>query len=118
MLHLDEKDGGVIFRVRVLPNARREGIEGEWEGALRVRVSAPPMDDRANDAVVQLLAARLKRPRTAVRIVGGAKSRLKRISVQGVVANQVRALLKTPGEKSDWRAPGAPTRSEKKTCQT
>ena len=65
MLHLDEKDGGVIFRVRVLPNARREGIEGEWEGALRVRVSAPPMDDRANDAVVQLLAARLKRPRTA-----------------------------------------------------
>jgi uncharacterized protein (TIGR00251 family) len=99
MIRIDEKNGSVIFRVRVQPNARREGIDGEWDGALRIRVAAPPIDDRANEAVVELLAARLKRPQAAVRIIGGAKSRLKRIAVQSVAANQVRALLEVSREK-------------------
>jgi uncharacterized protein YggU (UPF0235/DUF167 family) len=81
----------------VQPNARREGIEGEWQGALRIRVAAPPTEDRANDAVVELPAERLKRPRAAVRIIGGARVRLKRIEVQGATASYVRALLQAPG---------------------
>jgi uncharacterized protein (TIGR00251 family) len=101
MIRVEEKGGRVIFQVRVQPNARRDGIEGEWQDALRIRVAAPPTEDRANDAVVELLAMRLKRPRAAVRIIGGARARLKRIEVQGATASQVRALLKAPGEQQD-----------------
>jgi hypothetical protein len=101
MITVDEKDGRVIFHVRVQPNARRQGIEGQWQDALRIRVTAPPTEDRANEAVVKLLAQRLKLPRGAVRIIGGARARLKRVEVQGATASQVRALLEAPGDKQN-----------------
>jgi uncharacterized protein (TIGR00251 family) len=101
MIRADESGGRVIFQVRVQPNSSREGIEGEWQGALRIRVSVPPTDNRANEAVVELLVERLKRPRSAVRIIGGARGRLKRIEVQGATAKQVRALLEAPGSPHD-----------------
>jgi uncharacterized protein (TIGR00251 family) len=101
MIQVDEGGGRVIFQVRVQPNAHREGIKGEWQGALRIRVAAPPTEGRANDAVVKLLAEQLKRPRTAVRIIGGARACLKRIEVQGATASQVRALLEAPGEQQE-----------------
>jgi uncharacterized protein (TIGR00251 family) len=114
MIRVDEKDGRVIFQVRVQPNARREGIEGEWQEALRIRVAAPPAEDRANEAVMKLLAQRLKRPRGAVRIIGGARVRLKRIEVQGATASQVRALLEAPGDRQDsTQIAGAPTHRRK-----
>jgi hypothetical protein len=54
---------------------------------------APPVEDRANEALRRFLAARLKIPFTAVRIAGGGKSRIKRIEIQGVTPSQVHALL-------------------------
>jgi len=81
--------GGVAFAVRVTPRASRDAIEGEHAGALKVRLTAPPVEDRANEALVRLLAERLKVPRSAVRIVAGAKSRTKRVEVTGITAAQV-----------------------------
>jgi len=65
---------------------------GEYQAALKVRLAAPPIEDRANDALRRLLAARLNVPVSAVRIVGGEKSRNKRVSVAGITRAQVAAL--------------------------
>jgi uncharacterized protein (TIGR00251 family) len=85
--------GGVTFYVQVSPRGSRDAIEGEYAGALKVRITAPPVDDRANEALVRLLAERLNVPRAAVRIVAGEKSRRKRVVVAGVRREQVLALV-------------------------
>ena len=91
-MQIDEARGVVTFAVRVAPGARRDAIEGEYGGALKVRLTAPPVDNRANEALCRLLAARLNVPVSAVKIVGGEKSRNKRVSVAGVTAAQIAAL--------------------------
>ncbi len=88
-----ESDGAVTFAVRVAPRASRDAIEGEWQGALRVRLTAPPVDDRANEALRRLLAKRLNIAISAVRIVAGDHSRTKRIEIRGVRAAQILALM-------------------------
>lgn len=79
--------------VRVIPRARKTELAGTRDGALLVRVVAPPVDDAANDAVVACLADRLGVPRRAIRIVSGAKGRHKRIAVSGVTAAHIREKL-------------------------
>ena len=93
---------GVSFYVQVQPRASRDAIAGEHADALKVRLTAPPVDDRANQALTRLLAERLNVPLAAVRIVGGEKSRRKRVVVAGVKREQVLALLsaaKSPAKK-------------------
>ena len=92
MIEISERDGSIIFAVRVTPRASRDAIEGEYQGALKVRLTAPPVEDRANDALRRLLAARLNVPVSAVRIVGGEKSRNKRVAVAGITRAQVISL--------------------------
>jgi len=87
-----EKDGVVTFAVRVQPRASRDEIAGEWQDGLKIRLTAPPVDDRANQALRRLLAANLKVPLAAVRIAAGEHSRTKRVEVRGVTAEAVRAL--------------------------
>jgi uncharacterized protein (TIGR00251 family) len=86
--------GAVTFPVHVSPRARRNAIEAVAEGALRVRLAAPPLDGRANDALCRLLAERLNIPRSAVRIVAGERSRRKRVEVRGVSLDRVLALAR------------------------
>lgn len=91
-MQVTEKDGAVSFAVRVQPRASRDEIAGEWQDALKIRLTAPPVDDRANEALRRLLAARLKVPLSAVRIAAGERSRTKRVEIQGVTATQILAL--------------------------
>jgi len=91
-LRITEKDGVVSFAVRVQPRASRDQIAGEYQGALKVRLTAPPVDDRANEALRKLLASRLKVPLAAVRIAAGEHSRSKRVEIRGVTAEMIRAL--------------------------
>jgi uncharacterized protein (TIGR00251 family) len=81
-----------MFAVRVVPRASRDAIEGEYAGALKIRLTAPPAENRANEALRRFLAERLNVPIAAVRIVAGEKSRTKRVSVAGVSAGQVLVL--------------------------
>jgi hypothetical protein len=94
-MELNELDGAVAFSVRVQPRASRNAVEGEWQGALKVRLTAPPVDDKANAALCAFLAEQLNIPRSAVRILAGERSRNKRVEVRGVTAAQVRALGKS-----------------------
>jgi len=91
-MHIAEKNGTVSFAVRVQPRASSDEIVGEYQDGLKIRLTAPPVDDRANDALRRLLAARLKVPLAAVRIASGERSRTKRVEVHGVTAAMIRGL--------------------------
>ena len=92
-MQIIEKDGAVSFAVRVQPRASRDEIAGEYQYALKIRLTAPPLDNRANDALRKYLAARLKVPLAAVRIASGEHSRNKRVEIRGVTAENIRSLL-------------------------
>ena len=95
MIEITERDGVVRLAVRVTPRASRNSIEGEYQGALQVRLAAPPADGQANDALRRLLAERLNVPVSAVRIVSGGKGRRKRLAIAGVTRAQVVALFQS-----------------------
>jgi uncharacterized protein len=93
MLNIHERDGALVVTVRVQPRASRDEVVGEVDGALKVRLQAPAMENRANDALCEYLAALLKTPKSAVRILSGDRSRVKRIEIRGVTKLQVLGLL-------------------------
>jgi uncharacterized protein len=84
---------GVELAVRVIPRARKSAVGGERDGALVVRIAAPPVEGAANDALVDFLASALRIPRRAITIVSGTRGRHKRLAISGVTAEAVRALL-------------------------
>ena len=85
--------GLVILNVRVIPRAKKTELSGERDGALVVRVAAPPVDGAANEALIDCLARALGVPKRAVRIVSGGRGRQKRVAIAGVTEAQIRALL-------------------------
>ena len=91
-MNIVERNNSVSFMVRVQPRASRDEIVGEHQEGLKIRLTAPPVDDRANEALRKLLALRLKVPLSAVRIMSGERSRTKRVEIQGVTAEAVRGL--------------------------
>ena len=93
MLDVHTGDGAVILSVRVQPRASKDEIAGVMEGALKVRLQAPALEDRANIALCEFLARVLKTPKSAVRILSGHRSRVKRVEITGVTEPQVQALL-------------------------
>ncbi len=80
-LKLTERKEGVEFEVRLKPRSSRNAVLGVKDGVLECAVNAPPVDGRANEALVALLAEDLGVPQKALEIVGGAKSRNKRVLV-------------------------------------
>jgi uncharacterized protein (TIGR00251 family) len=93
MVETQERDGAVIFSVRVQPRASKDEIAGEMGGALKIRLRAPAVEDRANEALIDFLAVLLKTPRSAVSILSGERSRVKRIEIRGVTGQQILNLL-------------------------
>jgi uncharacterized protein len=91
-LTLTRRDRGVRFSVHVQPRAARTELRGVHNGALRVRVQAPPVDGAANAALVELLAESLGVPRRSVRVVSGETARLKVVDVEGVDAAAIERL--------------------------
>ncbi len=94
MLEIQGREGATIFSVRVQPRASKDEIAGEMGGALKVRLQAPAVENRANEALIEFLARLLKTPKSAVRILSGERSRTKRIEIRGVTGQQIQTLLK------------------------
>lgn len=94
MIEIRDTPEGAVVAVRVIPRARRSALEGVRGGALLVRIVAAPVDDAANDAVIDLLSRALDLPRRSVRIVSGERARAKQILVEGIAALALRARLK------------------------
>jgi uncharacterized protein (TIGR00251 family) len=95
-LQLREGPQGVTLRVRVIPRSARDAIGGERDGALVVRLTAPPVEGAANDALVRALGRALGVAPSAVRVVSGERSRTKVVAVAGVDAAAVLRRL-APG---------------------
>jgi uncharacterized protein (TIGR00251 family) len=93
MIPLRESTGGVAFAVKVHPRAKKNAITGELGDALKVSLTAPPMEGRANQACVEFFAKLLKVPRSSVTIASGQTSRNKVIRVAGLTAQQVQDRL-------------------------
>jgi len=85
--------GGVVLHLRVQPGARRSEVVGRHGDALKVRVAAPPVEGKANAAVVALVAGLLGVRVAQVEVIAGPTSRTKRVQVAGVTIDQVRAAL-------------------------
>jgi uncharacterized protein (TIGR00251 family) len=85
--------GTVSLEVRVQPRASKDEIAGVLDGVLKIRLVAPAVENRANEALVEFLAHLLKTSKSAVRILGGERSRTKRIEIHGVTKQQVLGLL-------------------------
>lgn len=79
--------------MQVTPRAARSEVLGWREGVLRVRVTAPPIDGRANEAVVRLLAGALGLPSSRVAVVAGVAGRLKLVQIDGIGEEEVRRRL-------------------------
>ena len=95
-LEIFQSGASVSFSVRVQPRASRDEIAGEYDGALKIRLSAPPVEGRANEALGRFLATSLNVPTSAVKIASGAHSRTKRVEIRGVTPEQIRALAASP----------------------
>jgi uncharacterized protein (TIGR00251 family) len=95
MIPIRDTPAGVTFTVKVHPRARKNAITGEVGDALKVALTAPPVEGRANQACIALLAELLNVPRGSVTIVGGQTSRNKMIRVTGRTATEVEAKLRT-----------------------
>jgi uncharacterized protein (TIGR00251 family) len=97
MISLTSHEAGIILRVRAQPGARKAGIVGEHAGSLKVAVTAPPEDGRANKALVEVLSEALGLKRAQVELLSGATSREKRFLVHGLtkdeLASRIAALL-------------------------
>jgi hypothetical protein len=92
--------GGVRLGVRVVPRASRSSVAGVRDGRLVVRVTAPPVEGAANDAVLDVLAGALGVPRRAVSILAGATHREKTVVIVGLTEADVRRLLTNPGRRA------------------
>jgi len=92
---------GIRLRVRVQPRSSRDGVVGRYENALKIRVTAPPVEGAANEAVVQVLATWLRVPKRSISVVRGRRGREKIVDIVTEDADRLieclRERLGSPG---------------------
>ncbi len=93
MISIDDTADGARFAVKVHPRARENAITGELGDALKVSLTAPPLEGKANAACIEFFANLLKVPRSSVTIASGLSSRSKLIRVAGLSAEEIRKRL-------------------------
>ena len=90
MISIHESAGAVTFAVKVHPRAKKNAITGEVGDALKLALTAPPTDGRANEACIEFFAKLLEVPRSSITIATGQSSRNKVIRVTGISAAELR----------------------------
>lgn len=93
MVVIRDTASGVTFAVKVHPRAKKNAITGEIGDALKVSLTAPPVEGRANEACIEFFAKILNVPRSSVTIAAGQNSRNKVIRVAGLSADELRQRL-------------------------
>jgi uncharacterized protein len=84
---------GLVLSLHIQPGAKNTELAGEYGASLKIRLAAPPVDGKANEALIAWLAKRLQVSRSAVELVSGQASRAKRVRVNGVSAETLLAKL-------------------------
>jgi uncharacterized protein len=93
VIPVHQTPAGVRFAIKVQPRAKKNTITGEVGDALKLSLTAPPVDGRANQACIEFFANLLKVPRSSITIASGETSRNKVIRVVGVAADEVRRRI-------------------------
>jgi len=93
VISINETAAGVTFAIKVQPRAKRNAIVGQLGDALKVALTAPPVDGKANAACVEFCSEILRVPRSAVMIATGQTSRNKVVRVVGISAALVRERI-------------------------
>jgi uncharacterized protein len=93
LILIQESAGGVTFAVKVHPRAQKNDITGELGGAVKLSLTSPPVEARANEACIEFFANLLKVPRSSVTIASGQTSRRKVIRVFGMSAEEFRRRI-------------------------
>jgi uncharacterized protein (TIGR00251 family) len=93
LIEINEKNGTVTFKIRAQPRAAKTEMAGEYAGALKLRIAAPPVDGKANDEVIKFFSKLFDIPNRNVEIVSGDSSRDKIIRIHNVSMAQAQALL-------------------------
>lgn len=93
MILIRQEGEAASFRIHLQPKASREGIIGEVDGTLRLRVTAPPLEGRANEACLRLLAKALDLPVSRFHIAAGQHARVKTVRVTDASADLLRTAL-------------------------
>lgn len=92
-LTLRDTPDGCILPVRVHPGARKSDITGIHDGSLKISLTTPPTDGRANDALIGFLSKLLQIPRARITLISGATSRIKTLHIAAKSAAEVQAAL-------------------------
>ncbi len=95
MVELRQRGEAVTFRARVVPRASRDKIAGFHDGAVRIRLTAPPVEGAANEALVALLSSVLRVAKRDIELLSGQTARNKVVSVTGLSAEEVEARLRS-----------------------
>jgi uncharacterized protein len=90
MFEVRDTSRGAVFAIKVHPRAKKDALTGEVGEALKVALTAPPVEGRANEACIEFFAKLLKLPRSSVSIAAGQNSRNKVIRIAGLSADEVR----------------------------
>lgn len=104
MIPIHDTSDGVTFAIKVHPRAKRNAITGEVGDAIKISLTAPPVEGKANDACIEFLANLLKVPRSSVSIAAGLSSRNKVIQVAGLTSQEIARHIES------HRHPGAGSR--------
>ena len=95
MFSIHDTPAGATFAVQLHPRARKNAITGELGDAIKLSLTAPPVEGRANEACIKFLANLLKVPRSSITIASGQSKRRKVIRVSGISADEVQKRLGT-----------------------
>ncbi len=95
MISIHDTPAGASFTIKVHPRARKNAITGEIGDALKLSLTAPPAEGRANEACIEFLASLLKLPRSSITIASGLSSRRKVIRVVGLSVDELQKRLRS-----------------------
>jgi uncharacterized protein (TIGR00251 family) len=93
MIKLTVTGDSITFAVRVQPRSSKSGVVGELDGALKIRLAAPPVDGEANEELIRLLAKLFGAPRLRIAILSGQTSKNKIVRVSGISVEDVERIL-------------------------
>ena len=88
MIRVTADEGAITFTVRVQPRAKKSAVVGEVEGALKLKLAAPPVDGAANEELIRFLAQLFAVPRRHISILSGATAKTKIIRIAGLTSEQ------------------------------
>ena len=94
MINVTQYEDSIILEVRVIPRSSKSEIVGEYDEALKVKISAPPVDGAANKELIKVLSKTFGVSKSSVEIISGETSKIKQIKIYGIDAEKFRASIK------------------------